>query len=33
MTRQDAIDVDTPFDFKIAEMLLEERVKVRGKND
>ncbi|MBA7542325.1 CMP-N,N'-diacetyllegionaminic acid synthase [subsurface metagenome] len=33
MTRQDAIDVDTPFDLKIAEMLLEERIKGRGKND
>jgi len=31
MTRQDAIDVDTPFDSKVAEMLLEERIKVGKK--
>ena len=26
MTEEDAIDVDTPIDFKVAEMLLEERL-------
>lgn len=29
MSKGDSIDVDTPFDFKVAEMLLEERVKGR----
>ncbi len=27
MSKEDSIDVDTPLDFKIAEMLLEERIK------
>jgi len=29
MKREDSIDVDTPFDFKVAEMLLKERIKGR----
>lgn len=33
MSPEDSIDVDTPFDFKVAEMLLEERIKGRSKND
>jgi len=32
MEPEDTIDVDTPLDFKVAEMLLEERLKKRGKN-
>lgn len=29
--RDEYVDVNTPFDFKVAEMLLEERIKGRGK--
>ena len=30
MTEEDAFDVDTPIDFKVAEMLLEERLRGEG---
>ncbi len=33
MEQEDSIDVNTPLDFKIAELLLEERIKGGGKND
>ncbi len=33
MLPEDTIDVDTEFDFKIAEMLLEERIKGEGENE
>ncbi|MBA7512714.1 N-acylneuraminate cytidylyltransferase [subsurface metagenome] len=33
MRPEDTIDVDTPLDFKVAEMLLEERIKGEGENE
>ena len=30
MSAEDSIDIDTPLDFKVAEMLLEERMKKEG---
>ena len=30
MTEEDAFDVDTPVDFKVAEFLLEERIRGEG---